>query len=195
MFKNWLKREHKCSATLEWTLNAPMIILLVGVTLFTFMILLAWINYNSLAGDIARDLNFRQTGQRVALAQVATKAPDGVYVHTRDSKGNEVKLTDDFIKVSVSDPTTRSKYKKCVGYHMMEHPNSWSMPYAPATALEVDLRRVNEDGTSWTDLNANNRLSNHLVRVNIKWNFLPVKLPGIQWNGITMNSTGYAVIT
>lgn len=191
-----LNKEHDCLSSFEFTLTLPMSMLIIFMVSFVFLLLISWINYNALAGDIARDLNFRQTGIKVAETYWKNHGTGSVILSGKDSADATNQVTWDSISVNGHKKNSGSKYAQCIAWSMLQHPNKFFMVYSMYDSVDVSVRRTNADGSgTFVDDNFDQRMSNHIVQVDIKWNFFPISGWGTHWDGVEMHSAGYSVIT
>ena len=191
--KKYVSRERKGSMTFEWTITSPVLLGLLFIVMFMLMFVLSYANYGALASDVASSMNFRQTG--IANAKAAVHGGNnGLLV--RDKQGNYLPYN----CISVNGDTSRTDFKDVVVYYMNQNANKVYFPFAEMQNVSVDTFRMN-NASSATRVNLTSGMStaanfaNVLVKVNVKYKFMPINFMGWTWPGMTVNAAGYSVMT
>lgn len=85
---------------------------------------------------------------------------------------------------------------------MQQHASQFFMVYAnynndaAGGGTQVELRKTTNGSDSYVDTEfMGKRMSNHIIKVTMRYQFFPMHVFGFNFPGFDMYSTGYSVIT
>lgn len=183
------------ASTFEWVLTLPFMITIIFIVFYIMLVLFSWASYGAVASNMAKDLNIRSSGLMQANQKVGST---NVIMQGRTAYNKSYVITRDQVKVNGMESGNKllNSYKNAVIYHMTEYSNQFYFPYTEFKDMNVNILQMNEDGSYTRTFDTESTLSNYIVKVDIRYDFAPVKVMGMfQVPPITLCATGYGVVT
>ena len=190
-----LNRRRSGASTFEWVLTLPFMITIIFIVFYIMLVLFSWASYGAVASNMAKDLNIRSSGLMQANQKVGST---NVIMQGRTAYNKSYVITRDQVKVNGMESGNKllNSYKNAVIYHMTEYSNQFYFPYTEFKDMNVNILQMNEDGSYTRTFDTESTLSNYIVKVDIRYDFAPVKVMGMfQVPPITLCVTGYGVVT
>lgn len=190
-----LDRRRSGASTFEWVLTLPFMITIIFIVFYIMLVLFSWASYGAVASNMAKDLNIRSTGLIQANQKVGSS---NVIMQGRTAYNKSYVITRDQVKVNGMESGNKllNSYKNAVIYHMTEYSNQFYFPYTEFRDMNVNILQMNEDGSYTRTFDTESTLSNYIIKVDIRYDFAPVKVMGMfQVPPITLSATGYGVVT
>lgn len=190
-----LNRRRSGASTFEWVLTLPFMITIIFIVFYIMLVLFSWASYGAVASNMAKDLNIRSSGLMQANQKVGST---NVIIQGRTAYNKSYVITRDQVKVNGMESGNKllNSYKNAVIYHMTEYSNQFYFPYTEFKDMNVNILQMNEDGSYTRTFDTESTLSNYIVKVDIRYDFAPVKVMGMfQAPPITLCATGYGVVT
>ena len=190
MLAEYLKRERSGASVFEFTLTCPFMILLIFIIFSLMLILFSWASYGAVASTLAKDLNIRSTGLITANEKLSGT---GDVLIQGESAGIPFQVKKSQFKVNESGTNSglTGAYRNALMYSATEHADQLFFPYTRLDSINAYVKQLNN-----SDLESSKNLSNYIVKVDIKYDFAPIKILDLMnIPALKICATGYGIVT